>query len=54
MKTSWTLTVEEDSTTGDFILQFPDDLLKQTGWKEDDVLEWSDNGDGTWLIQKAE
>jgi hypothetical protein len=49
---SWTLTVEEDPETGDAILQFPPDLLEQAGWKEGDTLEWTDRGDGSWLLTK--
>jgi hypothetical protein len=49
---SWTLTVEEDPETGDAILQFPPDLLEQAGWKEGDILEWRDRGDGSWLLEK--
>ena len=49
---SWTLTVEEDPETGDAILQFPTDLLEQTGWKEGDTLEWTDRGDGSWSLEK--
>ena len=33
MKT--TLTVDENG-----ILTFPDELIKETGWEEGDVLEW--------------
>jgi hypothetical protein len=50
--TAWTLTVEEDPATGECILQFPDDLLAQTGWKEGDTLEWHDNGNGSWALSK--
>jgi len=49
---SWTLTVEEDPETGDAILQFPPDLLEQAGWKEGDILEWQDRGDGSWSLEK--
>jgi hypothetical protein len=52
IKTSWTLTVEEDSDTGDAIIQFPPDLLEQAGWKEGDTLIWKDRGDGSWLLEK--
>jgi bifunctional DNA-binding transcriptional regulator/antitoxin component of YhaV-PrlF toxin-antitoxin module len=44
--------VEEDSVTGDCILTFPTDLLEQAGWKEGDILEWKDQGDGSWLLEK--
>ena len=51
---SWTLTVEEDPETGDGILTFPPDLLKEADWKEGDVLQWIDLGNGTWqLLKKA-
>ena len=49
---SWTLTVEEDTETGEAILQFPPDLLENVGWKEGDILDWSDNGDGSWSLTK--
>jgi hypothetical protein len=51
-RNTWALTVEEDPETGDAILQFPPDLLEQTGWKEGDTLEWKDRGDGSWLLEK--
>jgi hypothetical protein len=49
---NWTLDIKEDPDTGDAILEFPEDLIKQTGWKEGDVLDWSDNGDGSWTLTK--
>ncbi len=49
---SWTLNVEEDPKTGDYILCFPPELLEQAGWKEGDTLEWIDQGDGTWQLLK--
>jgi hypothetical protein len=51
-KTSWTVTVEEDPETGDLILPLPADLLIIQGWVEGDVLDWIDNGDGSWEIKK--
>jgi hypothetical protein len=51
-RNTWTLTVEEDPTTGDAILQFPPDLLEQAGWNEGDTLEWTDRGDGSWSLKK--
>ena len=47
MKT--TLTIDENG-----ILTFPDELLKKTGWKEGDVLEWIDNNDGSLTLVKIE
>ncbi len=53
-KTSWTLVVEEDSKTGDAILNLPEDLIEQAEWKEGDVLTWVDNKDGTWTLVKED
>ena len=52
MKTSWTLEVQEDSATGDCILEFPPELMAQAGWKEGDTLIWKDQGDGSWSLAK--
>jgi hypothetical protein len=49
---SWTLTVEQDTETGDLVLPFPQDFLDEAGWKEGDVLEWIDNKDGSWSLVK--
>jgi hypothetical protein len=49
---NWIVTIEEDPETGDAILPFPPEMLKQVGWKEGDELDWIDNSDGTWSIQK--
>jgi hypothetical protein len=51
--TSWTITVEEDPETGDLILPLPQDFLDQQGWVEGDTLDWVDNKDGSWSIQKV-
>jgi hypothetical protein len=52
--TQWTITVEEaDDGSGDLVLPFPEDLLKQAGWKEGDTLDWHDNGDGSWSLTKV-
>ncbi len=48
----WTITLEEDSDTGDLILPFPQDLLDEAGWKEGDVIKWTDNKDGSWSLAK--
>ena len=50
--TGWTLTVDQDPATGDCILQFPDDLLAQAGWKEGDVLVWTQLSDSSWSLSK--
>lgn len=54
MDKRWTITVEEDPETGDLILPFPEDLLKETGWREGDTLTWTDRGDGSWSLEKKD
>jgi hypothetical protein len=51
--THWTVTVEEDPETGDLILPLPQEMLDLQGWATGDTLEWIDNKDGTWCLQKA-
>jgi bifunctional DNA-binding transcriptional regulator/antitoxin component of YhaV-PrlF toxin-antitoxin module len=52
---SWTLTVEEaEDGSGDLVLPLPQELLNAVGWKETDTLEWIDNGNGSWAIQKVQ
>ena len=45
MKT--TLTVGDDG-----VLTFPEDFLKEVGWREGDVLQWIDNNDGSFSLVK--
>jgi hypothetical protein len=53
----WVLPVQEiengDTMENEYFIQLPDDLLGQTGWKEDDVLNWVDNGDGSFTLTKT-
>lgn len=51
---SWTIELQDDPETGDCILEFPPDMLEETGWKEGDVLEWLDNKDGSYTMTKKE
>ncbi len=53
-KTAWTITVEEDPETGELILPLPQEMLDFKGWKEGDELEWIDNRDGSWTLEKVE
>ena len=42
-----TLTISDDG-----ILTFPPEMIETLGWKEDDVLEWIDSGDGSFELRK--
>jgi bifunctional DNA-binding transcriptional regulator/antitoxin component of YhaV-PrlF toxin-antitoxin module len=46
-KMSWIVEVDEDG-----MINFPDELLNQLGWKEGDVVEWVDNHDGSFMLRK--
>ena len=50
----WILNVEEDPETGDCILTFPPDLLEKAGWKEGDTINWIDQKDGSWKLEKID
>ena len=55
LKTSWVVTLEEaDDGSGDLVMPLPQDFLDQQGWKEGDTLDWKDNKDGSWSIQKVQ
>ena len=48
----WILPVEVSDDEEDYVINLPDDLLEQAGWKENDILEWIDNNDGTFILRK--
>lgn len=52
MKDKYILTVQEDSHSGELYLELPLEVIDQVGWCEDDILEWFDNGNGSWTIEK--
>ena len=52
--THWTVTVEEaDDGSGDLVMPLPQEFLQIQGWVEGDTLEWLDNKDGSWSLQKV-
>jgi DNA modification methylase len=50
----WTLTVEEDPNSDDGILTLPPDFLEEAGWKEGDTINWIDQKDGSWRLEKVD
>jgi hypothetical protein len=53
MKNKWTIDLEEaDDGSGDIVMPLPQDLLDSAGWKEGDVLDWKDLGNGSWSLTK--
>jgi hypothetical protein len=49
----WILDVQENEQ-GEQFIEFPEDFLKETGWKEGDAIEWIDNHDGSWTMKKKD
>jgi hypothetical protein len=54
MTNVYTATVQEHEDSGELFFELPEQALNQMGWYEGDLLEWLDNGDGSWTITKKE
>lgn len=50
----WIIPIEVDGPSGEYYIVFPDDLLEAANIQENDVVEWEDNGDGSYLLKKVE
>jgi DNA-binding Xre family transcriptional regulator len=44
--------VEDKENSGELLLDLGLDLCTQLGWQVGDILEWIDNKDGSWTLQK--
>ena len=51
-QTTWSAEVVEDPDTGELMLDLGLALCDQLGWQPGDEVQWIDNKDGTWTIQK--
>jgi hypothetical protein len=49
----WQLPIEIDGISGEYYIQFPDDLMEAAGIKEDDLVEWIDRKDGSFELRKV-
>lgn len=54
MTKRWLADVKEDPVTGDSIIEFPPEMMEETGWKEGDELVWTDNKNGSFTLTKKE
>jgi hypothetical protein len=50
----WLIEVQENGSTKELFVELPEDAINQVGWHDGDVLEWINNGNGSWLIKKKE
>ena len=48
----WVLPVEVDPS-GEYYVQFPDDLLKRAGLSEGDYVNWDAQEDGSYILKKV-
>lgn len=48
-----TVTLIEDTETGDLIMPFPEGMCDELGWEIGDTLQWKTNEDGTFTLTKA-
>ena len=44
--------IEYDSDSDEYVLQFPDDIIKSVGWQSGDTLEWTENSNGSFTLSK--
>ena len=49
----WTIPVQENEQ-GEQFIEFPDEVLKETGWKDGDSIEWIDNHDGSFTLKRKD
>ena len=48
-----TVPIEIDSE-GNYFITLPDALIAQVGWNIGDTLEWLDQGDGSFILQRIQ
>jgi len=44
--------VEDPDNPGELLLDLGTELCAELGWQAGDTVEWIDNKDGSWLLQK--
>lgn len=49
---SYTLKVEE-GVDGELYIRLPDEVLEELGWSIDDILEWSENDNRSFILRKV-
>lgn len=44
--------IEDPDMPGELLVELGNELCAELGWQEGDTVEWIDNKDGSWTIQK--
>jgi hypothetical protein len=55
--TAYTVKIQYDIREGDYYIPLPEEMLSviaELGWNVNEELEWIDNKNGTFTIQKKE
>jgi uncharacterized membrane protein (UPF0127 family) len=50
---TWSADVVIDPETNEYIINFPDEMVKEMGWEVGDTLDWHMDGD-TIVLKKVE
>lgn len=53
MNKTWTVEIQENDF-GEQYIDLPPEATEELGWKEGDLVEWIDRGDGSWSLKKKE
>jgi|TARA_B110000977_G_C10952025_1_gene445046 hypothetical protein len=48
-----TIEVKEDPCNGDLFLDLPADLLEKVDWKIGDTINWTEEPNGNWILEKV-
>jgi hypothetical protein len=55
MANQWIKTIVQDPDhPGELLLDLGDEICQQLGWQAGDTIQWLDNKDGTWTLQKKQ
>ena len=47
-----TVNIVEDPETGELLLDLGTELCAELGWQVGDTVQWIDNQDGSWTLQR--
>ena len=52
MNTRTVQVVDDPDHPGELLLDLGNELCAELGWAVGDTVQWIDNKDGTWIVQK--
>jgi len=50
----FTLEVQQYEDSEDLFVEFPEELMQELGWEEDDIIEWDIQDNNTIIIRRVE